>query len=89
MATAMVKRISALEKVIRPREISLQESNENLLRHYGVMMEEVNERYGGLPAFCYAMMCERKPTAEDESRHKANIEKYGSAAAAYKAMLNG
>jgi hypothetical protein len=89
MATAMVKRISALEKVIRPREISVQESNENLLRHYGVTMEEVNERYGGIPAFCYAIMCERKPTAEDEARSKAGIEKYGSAQAAYMAMLNG
>ena len=88
MATAMVKRISALEKVVRPRAISLQESNENLLQHYGVTMEEVTEKYGGIPAFCYAMLINRKPTAEDEVRHKADIEKYGSSQAAYMAMLN-
>ena len=63
MASAMVKRISALEKVVRPREISLQESNENLLRRYGVTMEEVNEQYGSVPAFAYAKM--REPPTEE------------------------
>ena len=88
MATAIAKRISALEKVVQPSKLSPQESTETMLRNYGVTMEEVIAQYGSVPAFAYAKM--REPLTEEmAAKHRADVEKYGGEEQAYMAMLRG